>query len=158
MAKAPAKVPKSLRIDAELDTRVQALRCEGESDVAAYSRVITAGLDVLEGEEEEAAPNVGLVDALQANIADLREEASSLQAQLETKDGQIAALQTITANAQALHGATDALQAKQLEKDADTATEQTQAAPLAVARPRGRWARAWAALTGRDEERGASRG
>lgn len=181
------KVHKSLRIDEAVDARVQALKLQGESDAAAYARAVVAGLDVLEGgtaeetadtatetaqeaptapakDECPGAPQDGatpVVAALEGHIADLREEVSSLKAQLDKKDAQLAAqadhvteLAKLTAQAQALHGATDVLQAKQLEKDAETATESTQAAPLAVARPRGRWARAWAALTGRDEERG----
>lgn len=181
------KVHKSLRIDEAVDARVQAVKLQGESDAAAYARAVVAGLDVLEGgtaeetadtatettREAPAAPAkdegpgasqdgaTGVVAALEGHITDLREEVSSLKAQLDKKDAQLAAqadhvteLAKLTAQAQALHGATDVLQAKQLE----TATETAQAAPLAVARPRGRWARAWAALTGRDEERGASRG
>ena len=180
------KVHKSLRIDEAVDARVQAVKLQGESDAAAYARAVAAGLDVLEGgtaeekadtatenkQEAPAAPDredapgapqeaaTAVVAALEGHIADLREEVSSLKAQLETKDAQLAAqadhvteLAKLTAQAQALHGAADVIHAKQLE-DADTATEQAQAAPLAVARPRGRLARAWAALTGRDEERG----
>ncbi|WP_321974224.1 hypothetical protein [Paratractidigestivibacter sp.] len=166
------KVHKSIRIDEAVDARVRAVKLQGESDAAAYERAVVAGLDVLERndterptatatetqQEAQAAPDGGegpegategataVVAALEGHIADLRKEVSSLRAQLEKKDDQIDALQTITTNAQALHGAADVLHAQALED--------TQPAPLAVARPRGRWARAWAALTGKDEERG----
>lgn len=119
------KVQKSLRLEEELCERAKADRREGESEAATFARLIAAGLDASAPEtggatetkhgERPSGEAAGLVAALQANIEDLRGQCDTLKAQLAVKDGQIEALQGITANAQALHGATDVLHAKQLE-------------------------------------------
>lgn len=157
-----AKVHKSLRLAEELDARVQAAKADGESDAAAYSRVIETGLAALEGqpgettEPETAGKATDTQDAdkaataaLEGRIADLKDQIETLKDQLDKKDGQISALNAIATNAQALHGAEDAIRAKQMldNPGGGQIVAVTQA-------PRGRWARAWAVLTGRDE-RGA---
>ncbi len=127
------KVHKTLRFDEDLAARVQASKSDGESDAAAYERIVAAGLDALEGERHGGGrdPTTG------EHLADLREEIATLRSQLDVKDRQIEALQGIAAQAQALHGAADVLHAKQLESR--------------ERRRGGRFARAWAALTGKTE-------
>lgn len=153
-----AKVHKSLRLAEELDARVQAAKADGESDAAAYSRVIESGLDALEGQPPGASAATATdaqdadraaTAALEGRIADLKDQIETLKDQLDKKDGQISALNAIATNAQALHGAEDAIRAKQMldNPGGGQIVAVTQA-------PRGRWARAWAVLTGRDE-RGA---
>lgn len=111
-----AKVHKSLRIDATDAERVRALMADGESEAAAYGRVIAAGLDVLEavGGHEAATdgaeapdadegPSDALTESLRAHVATLAAEVDTLRAQLEVKDGQISALTRITEQSQTLH-------------------------------------------------------
>lgn len=114
-----AKTHKSLRIEDELIAGVQAVRLEGESEAAAYNRVIEAGLTVLEAdkaepgktaagadnEPQEAAQaptgaDTRLVETLTATVDALRE-------QLAVKDEQIAALTRLTDQAQQLHAAAE---------------------------------------------------
>lgn len=120
-----AKVHKTLRLDEELADRAKAAQRPGESEAATLARLIEAGLDSLEGTQGRSA----LVAALEANISDLRQ-------QVAIKDGQIEALQGITKAAQALHGASEVAHVKSLEDGKQP----------------GRWARAWAAITGRDSQ------
>lgn len=111
-----ARVHKSLRIDATDAERVRALMEDGESEAAAYGRVISAGLDALEavggpgtaaedGEAPDAhdAPCDALTESLRAHVATLAAEVDTLRAQLEVKDGQISALTRITEQSQTLH-------------------------------------------------------
>lgn len=114
-----ARVHKSLRIDATDAERVRALMADGESEAAAYGRVISAGLASLEGAAGEQTPVEGteapdaregadgtshdLVAALTAHVATLTAEVGTLRAQLEVKDGQISALTRITEQSQTLH-------------------------------------------------------
>ena len=111
-----ARLHKSLRIDATDAERVRALMVDGESEAAAYGRVISAGLDALEGtqtaQDTEAAPDYrddadgpsdALTDALRAHVASLAEEVDTLRAQLAVKDEQITALTRITEQSQTLH-------------------------------------------------------
>lgn len=111
-----ARVHKSLRIDATDAERVRALMADGESEAAAYGRVISAGLDALEaaggpeadadgGEAPDArdAPSDALTESLRAHVATLAAEVDTLRAQLEVKDGQISALTRITEQSQTLH-------------------------------------------------------
>ena len=146
------KVHKSLRIEESLEARAQALKAEGESDATAYGRIIEAGLDALEGraqeqtqggeaaacKEENPSSLQAVVDVQAAHIADLQTRLAKADEQLATKDGQIKALEGITQAAQQLHGASDVIHVKQLES-----TE---------AKKQGRWARAWAAFTGKEKE------
>lgn len=126
------KVHKTLRFDEALAARVQASKSDGESDAAAYERIVVAGLDALEGKHPGGRdPTTG------EHLADLREEIATLRSQLDVKDAQIEALQGIAAQAQALHGAADVLHAKQLESR--------------ESKRGGRLARAWAALTGKTQ-------
>lgn len=128
-----AKVHKTLRLDEELASRAKVAQRQGETDTATLARLIETGLDFLESEEKDREGTDALVSALQANINDLRE-------QVAVKDKQIETLQGITQAAQALHGASEVVHVKSLEDGSNQP---------------GRWARAWAALTGKDrEERG----
>lgn len=101
-----AKVHKTARLDEGLAARVaQAAKEAGESESAAISRLIEAGLDACEGGGGEAAPCDGgdVARALERNNEDLRGMVESLKAQLETKDAQIQALTKLTDQAQTLH-------------------------------------------------------
>lgn len=111
-----ARVHKSLRIDATDAERVRALMADGESEAAAYGRVISAGLDALEAvggpetaAEDREAPDAhdatcdALTESLRAHVATLAAEVDTLRAQLEVKDGQISALTRITEQSQTLH-------------------------------------------------------
>ena len=123
-----AKVHKTLRLEEGLADRAKAAQRPGESEAATLARLIEAGLDSLEGTQGGSGDSA-LVAALEANIADLRQ-------QVAIKDGQIEALQGITKAAQALHGASEVAHVKSLEDGKQP----------------GRWARAWAAITGRDSQ------
>lgn len=111
-----ARVHKSLRIDATDAERVRALMADGESEAAAYGRVISAGLDALGGaqaaqgtevapdyHDDADGPSDALTEALRAHVASLAAEVDTLRAQLEVKDGQISALTRITEQSQTLH-------------------------------------------------------
>lgn len=108
------KVHVSIRVPAETAARVEAQRAEGESMAAAYVRAISAGLDALEGVADAyedpdetvggdhgGAPGTssGEVEALRANLADLRDHAATLEAQLAAKDRQIEQAQAVAAAA-----------------------------------------------------------
>lgn len=103
------KVHKSLRIDRPTAEAVTRLREDGESEAAAYCRVIAAGVASLEGgceagrgsETDAAGADAGTAAALEAHIESLKEEAGRMAAQLEAKDRQIEALSVIAAQAQA---------------------------------------------------------
>lgn len=123
-----SKVHKSIRLDASTVERVRALMRDGESESAAYVRVMEAGLDALEGRPAGAAEDSagdtrqagthgddGLRDALAGSLEALREQLGVMSAQLEAKDRQIQALtdlaaqsQTIAEHSQALHAMTEA--------------------------------------------------
>lgn len=110
------KLHKTLRVEEETAARVEALKAEGESEAATYTRVILAGLDTLEatGSGEEAAksdreaPEGGdqgaLVRSLTEHIDTLKAANEELSGQLRVKDSQIEALTAITQAAQALDG------------------------------------------------------
>ncbi len=114
-----AKKQKTLRFDAELCDRVSALQSAGESESVTYSRVVRAGLEVLEGRVtpdnaepatdahtgEKPAPDA-TVAALTATVEAMTADAAALRDQLDKKDRQISELQTIATNAQMLHAAT----------------------------------------------------
>ena len=121
-----AKVHKTLRLEEGLADRAKAAQHPGESEAATLARLIEAGLDTLEGTQ---GSDSALVAALEANISDLRQ-------QVAIKDDQIKALEGITKAAQALHGASEVAHVKSLEDGKQP----------------GRWARAWAAITGRDSQ------
>lgn len=147
-----AKVSRSYRLEEKLLERIEAQRLEGETNVDTLTRALEAGLDALEGraqgqtqggeaeagKEENPSSLQAVINAQSAHIADLRTRLAKADEQLATKDGQIEALQGIAKAAQQLHGASDVMHAKQLESS--------------EAKQRGRWARAWAAFTGKDKE------
>ena len=145
-----AKVSRSYRLEEKLLERIEAQQLEGETNVDTLTRALEAGLDALEGraqgqtqggeagKEENPSSLQAVVNAQAAHIADLQTRLAKADEQLATKDGQIEALQGIAQNAQQLHGASDVIHVKQLES-----TE---------AKKQGRWARAWAAFTGKDKE------
>lgn len=147
-----AKVSRSYRLEEKLLERIGAQQLEGETNVDTLTRALEAGLNALEGraqeqtqggeaaagKEENPSSLQAVVDAQAAHIADLQTRLAKADEQLATKDGQIEALQGITQAAQQLHGASDVIHVKQLES-----TE---------AKKQGRWARAWAAFTGKDKE------
>lgn len=93
-----AKVHTSLRIDEELADRIEALRYEGESTAAAYSRAIAAGLDAMERDEiiAEVPHYEELLEAKNDELRQLRERISTadevtklLKEQITTKDAQL---------------------------------------------------------------------
>ena len=145
-----AKVSRSYRLEEKLLERIEAQQLEGETNVDTLTRALEAGLDALEGraqeqtqggeagKEENPSSLQAVVNAQAAHIADLQTRLAKADEQLATKDGQIEALQGIAQSAQQLHGASDVIHVKQLES-----TE---------AKKQGRWARAWAAFTGKDKE------
>lgn len=102
------KLHKTLRIEEADAARVSALRAEGESEAAAYARVISAGLDALEGGEsrEEAATGDqgALVRSLSEHIDTLKAANEELSAQITIKDRHIETLTDITKAAQTLEG------------------------------------------------------
>lgn len=108
-----AKVHKSLRIDEGLASRVSALAEDGESEAAAYSRVIEAGVDALSGEADARASS--LAGALSDHI-------DSLKAQLAAKDEQIKALSALADQSQRLQAMaeTKALEAGESAEQAAT--------------------------------------
>lgn len=119
-----ARVHKSLRVDAGLDARVRAQALDGESDAAAYSRVIEAGLSAMEGrrgdESGHAADDggqaaTGVQDggnaASDGATGPLAATIEALRAQLDAKDGQIAALTDLLGRSQDIASRAQALQA-----------------------------------------------
>ena len=113
------KVHKTLRLMSETAERVRGLMADGESETAAYVRVIEAGLACLEavGNEtrppEEAESGGGAPDQ-GGTMRALTQTIEALTAQLEIKDEQIRALtriteesQTITKQAQTLHAVSE---------------------------------------------------
>ena len=142
------KVHKTFRLDEELAEGVSDLKAEGESESAVYSRIIKAGLDALESanQAEPGTPAEGgagkeeasSLQALQAVIDAKSEHIASLEKQLQAQNEQVvAAINSLQAsNAAQVTG--DIVTAKLIES-----TE---------AKKQGRWARAWAAFTGKDKE------
>ncbi len=122
------KVHKSLRIDEALAGRVDAVKDDRESDSAAYSRIIEAGVSLLEaggGDAQGAAPtdpNAGgaAVEALAATV-------DVLTAQLAIKDEQIASLTRLTEQAQTLHAmqAAKAIEQPREQDDQDVEVEES---------------------------------
>lgn len=101
-----ARIHKTLRLDEDVAARVGALKEEGESEAAAYSRVICAGVEALEtpARGEGGGNQAALVSSLAEHIDTLREANEALRGQLRIKDAQIEALTGITQAAQALQG------------------------------------------------------
>ncbi len=121
--KQPSRVHKSLRIGADLAERVTALKRDGESDSAAYSRVLEAGASALEacGVGDAASRVQGdtdtseLIAELRAHLETAKEANAALLEQIGTKDEQIRALSVIAAQAQ--ESATKALEAGADDKE-----------------------------------------
>ena len=110
-----AKIAKTLRFEAALIEQAEELQQEGESESALYVRLIEKGIESYTRKEKKGAQErtESAVSSLQDNqqeqqqtalITALESHITDLQKQLETKDGQINALQNITQAAQALHG------------------------------------------------------
>ena len=78
------RIHKSLRIDAADAERVRALMADGESEAAAYGRVISAGLEALEG--------AGDGDATASRASALASEVEGLRTRIEVRDRQIETL------------------------------------------------------------------
>lgn len=102
-----ATIKKSLRIDQETADKVSSLKAEGESESAAYSRVISAGVAALEGNQQgggndEANDQSGAPNQAE-HISDLRAIINDLRGQVEAKDKQIDRLQELIAQAHRLH-------------------------------------------------------
>lgn len=133
------RVHKSLRVDAVTAERVRATMRDGESEAAAYNRVLAAGLDAMGAGPDHAEPGgagparaeEGPADggeamrAVSDSLAALREQLAVMASQLDAKDEQIRALtelagqsQTIARQAQALHAVTEA---RALPAEADEA-------------------------------------
>lgn len=106
------KIAKTLRFEAALIEQAEELQQEGESESALYVRLIEKGIEAYkeEGAQERTESAFSSLQdnqqdgAQTALITALQEHINDLQKQLETKDGQINALQNITQAAQALHG------------------------------------------------------
>lgn len=147
---AAEKVHKSLRIDRGLADRMAALRRDGESDTALYTRALEAGAEALEGggrpleaEAEEPATEPGgdteALEILRETVAMLKEDKEDLRRQLaEQADAyrkQIDTLSVITTEAQTIAKQSQTLQAAQTvaPKKLETAEENE--------RRRGFWAR-----------------
>lgn len=86
-----ATIKKSLRIEEAIAERVTALKAEGESEAAAYSRVISAGLDAMEGqqEQEQEQPQAADATAQADRIADLKDQIDTLKGIIAKKDEQL---------------------------------------------------------------------
>lgn len=101
-------IKKSLRIEEATAGRVAALQAEGESEAAAYARIISAGLEALEGagsrEEAVTGDQSALVRSLSEHIDTLKAANEELSGQLAIKDRHIETLTEITKAAQALEG------------------------------------------------------
>ena len=142
------KVHKTFRLDEELAEGVSDLKAEGESESAVYSRIIKAGLDALESanQAEPGTPAEGgagkeeasSLQALQAVIDAKSEHIASLEKQLQAQNEQVVAAINSLQTSNAAQVAGDIVTAKLIES-----TE---------AKKQGRWARAWAAFTGKDKE------
>ena len=122
-----ATVKKSIRIDQETAERVSSIKAEGESEAAAYNRVICAGLDAIGciGNHAGADGDTAAQEAADTgagnseHIADLRATITDLRKQMEAKDRQIERTQELAAQAHRLH-----------------AEEQKRAAALALPEPK----------------------
>lgn len=105
-----AKVHESLRIEEGLAERVKAQAKDGESKAATYSRVLSVGLETLEGgfcdTEKDQAEQVA-EEASATELETLRDYVETLKAQVEVKDKQIETLTRITEQAQTLHAFTE---------------------------------------------------
>lgn len=110
-----AKIHKTMRLEEETAERIRALMEDGETETAAYARVIEAGLETLEPRLKpektgagDGAPGAserrgdGEAEALLDHIGTLKEANARLIDQLAAKDAQIEALTRITEQAQAL--------------------------------------------------------
>lgn len=128
------KVHKTLRIEAELAERIDALKEAGESEAAAFSRILEAGAQTLEGGSDtpEAAQGGELVTSLQEHIDTLKAANEELSAQLSIKDRHIETLTDITKAAQALEG----LAHKQLTGGEDIEAEPITTAPAGADKPK----------------------
>lgn len=100
------KLHKTLRIEAELAERIDALKEAGESEAATFTRILEAGAQTLEGGSPEATGTAQgeLVASLQEHIDTLKAANEELSAQLSIKDRHIETLTDITKAAQALEG------------------------------------------------------
>ena len=130
------KVHKTLRLDAGTAARVTALRGEDETETAAYTRVIEAGIEALEGGGEarplqaEARPqaaDAGTVEALRETISVLKEDRADLRRQLteqaEAHRKQLDTLAAITADAQTIAKQSQTLHAMTETKELGTAED-----------------------------------
>ncbi len=108
-------VHKSLRIEEETAAAVTALKSEGESEAAAYNRVLKAGLTALEegaGPAEATAQDAPrqpteassseLIKAKDETIALLKEELADAKKQLATTSNQLSHQQRLTDQEQQL--------------------------------------------------------
>lgn len=111
----PARVHKSMRIDAGLAAAVASLKLDGETEADAYRRALAAGVDALTAarsmESEWSSENAQ--KSLTSDICSrmLKEENARLIAQLAVKDEQLATMARIAEQAQKLHALTGAAEA-----------------------------------------------
>lgn len=114
-----AKVHKSLRIEEELAQRVANAKRPDEAEAAAYNRVLTAGLEAIEGHHQkqasaaQEAPQKPTEAANEAVIKAKDETISLLKKQLEEAT-KLAAQQLADANQRTQEALTVASQAQQL--------------------------------------------
>lgn len=122
------KVKKTFRLSEGAASRLREL---SEADGTTETQVLEAALLSYRqdgkgtgGQGREAGGSDALIAALEGNVADLRNQVAMLTEQLAVKDGQIEAANRHIDQAQALHAATDAANAKMLAdgtKDEDAA-------------------------------------
>ena len=142
------KVQKTLRFEESQAERIRALQADGEAEAATIYRIMDAGLDALESanQAEPGTPAEGgagkeeasSLQALQAVIDAKSEHIASLEKQLQAQNEQVVAAINSLQASNAAQVAGDIVTAKLIES-----TE---------AKKQGRWARAWAAFTGKDKE------
>ena len=142
------KVQKTLRFEESQAERIRALQADGETEAATIYRIMDAGLDALESanQAEPGTPAEGgagkeeasSLQALQAVIDAKSEHIASLEKQLQAQNEQVVAAINSLQTSNAAQVAGDIVTAKLIES-----TE---------AKKQGRWARAWAAFTGKDKE------
>lgn len=99
------KIHKSLRLDESIADRVKGSMLEGETETAAYIRMIEAGLDAVGGGDGTTWHNDGAKDvsALRDHMETLKAVNAELLEQLKIKDAQIESMTEITRAAQTLH-------------------------------------------------------
>lgn len=93
-----AKVLKSIRVETDTDTRIQAIQESTESLSAAYNRVLIAGLKYLDDKTSDSKAQLNA----NSQTSVTNDYIQTLKNQLEQKDEQIKILQQIAMQSQTL--------------------------------------------------------